>query len=244
MGGPFKPPPLIGLQGFALSIESAPERGKVSILWFNDYAGLSIRTPNYSLVVDPVDVDAGAFTQVDALLITHEHYDHLDTSLVSEIQGKTGCLVAADPTSHRMLSGVIPSDKLVRVEPGMDFEVGDVRVHVERSHHPPASTPVVYLITTEDGVCVFHTSDSLPYEGMRQIGERFKPDITFCTVGIAPGTSPKTGVEIAKLVRPKVAIPYHTMGTSALRSFADLLAREAPEIRCLVIERNKVYTLP
>jgi len=235
---------LIGLQGFALSIESAPERGKISILWFNDYAGISIRTPNYSLVVDPVDVDADAFTEVDAILITHEHYDHLDTSLVSRIQGRTGCLVAADPTSHRMLSRVVSSEKLIRVEPGMDFRVGEVSVHVERSHHPPASTPVVYLITTEDGLCIFHTSDSLPYEGMKQIGERFKPDIAFCTVGIAPGTSPKTGVEIAKLVRPRLAIPYHTTETSALRSFADLLAKEAPEVKCLIIERNKPYTLP
>jgi len=45
---------------------------------------------------------------------------------------------------------------------------------------------------------------------MRGIEERYKPDIALCTVGIAPGTSPRSGAEVTKLVQPRVAIPYHT----------------------------------
>jgi len=36
------------------------------------------------------------------------------------------------------------------------------------------------------------------------MGEKYKPEIPFCAVGITLGTSPKSGVEVAKLIRPKV----------------------------------------
>jgi len=227
-----------------VSIEHAPERGRVAVLWFNDYAGMTIRTPERTLVVDPADVDPNAFTSVDAVLITHEHYDHLDTSIVQAIQRRTGCLVVADPTSFRALGGVVPKDKLIMVRPGSELNVGNVKVRVEGCNHPPASTPVTYLITSEDGVCIYHTADSLPFPDMRRIGQDYKPHVVFCTVGIAPGASPEAGVEIAKLIQPQIAVPYHTRGTSNLQTFASILSREAPNIRCLVMERGKAYTVP
>ena len=211
--------------------------------WLNQYACVLLRMPGATLVVDPVGVSAREIGAVDAILITHEHYDHLDTNLVASIQAKTGCLVVADPTSSRLLARSVPGDKLITVEPGSQITVKDAKIYVEECNHPPASTPVTYLIES-GGLKVYHTADSLPFNRMAEIGETHKPDITFCTVGIAPGTSPETGVQIAKLVRPKVAIPYHTDRRADLRRFADLLAEEAPEIRCVVLERGEEFSYP
>ncbi len=225
-----------------MSIETKnPGKNELLFVWFNRYAGITIKTPTKTLVIDPVDVKPRDLKNIDALLITHEHYDHFDQSLVSEIHKLTQCMVVADPTSTRRLQNVIPTEKLRELQPGSEVKFGEVSVRAGKCNHPPAATPVSFIITSEDGVKVFHTADSLPFPEMATIGEREKLDIVFCTVGIAPGTSPETGVEIARLTKPKVAVPYHTGLSADLDKFAELLKREMPNVTCLIPEVGKIY---
>ena len=224
-----------------MTIEESPSKNEVFFVWFNRYAGVAIKTPTKTIVIDPVDVKARDFKAVDAVLITHEHYDHLDQPLVSEIQKMTNCMVIADPTSAQRLRNRVPSEKLHEVQPGSEVKVGEVSVKVEKCNHPPATTPVSFIITSEDGVKLFHTADSLPFPEMASLGETEKFDVVFCTVGIAPGTSPETGVEIARLTKPKVAVPYHTGSLEDQKRFDELLKKEMPNVTCLIPEVNKIY---
>jgi len=224
-----------------MSIETkTPNKNEILFVWFNQYAGVTIKTPSNTLVIDPVDIKPRKLQNIDAVLITHEHYDHLDQSLVSEVYKLTQCAVVADSTSARRLQNVIPPEKLHEVQPGSEVKFGEVSVKAEKCNHP-AATPVSFIITSEDGVKVFHTADSLPFPEMANIGEREKLDVVFCTVGIAPGTSPETGVEIARLIKPKVAVPYHTGSTEDLKKFAELLKAEMPTVKCLTPEVGKIY---
>lgn len=224
-----------------MSIEKkTPSKNEILFVWFNRYAGVTIKTPSKTLVIDPVDVKSRNFRNVDAVLITHEHYDHLDQPLVSQIHKLTQCEVVADPTSARRLQNVIPPEKLRAIQPDSEVKLGEVSVKAEKSNHP-AATPVSFIIKSEDGVKVYHTSDSLPFPEMAAIGKREKLDVIFCTVGIAPGTSPETGVEIARLTKPKVAVPYHTGLTQDLKKFAELLKKEMPKVTCLIPEIGKIY---
>jgi L-ascorbate metabolism protein UlaG (beta-lactamase superfamily) len=224
-----------------MSIAENPSKSEILFVWFNRYAGVTVKTPSKTLVVDPVDVKARDFVNVDAVLVTHEHYDHLDQPLVAEIHKLTQCMVVADPTSVRRLRNAIPTEKLHEVQPGSEVKLGDVSVNVERSNHPPAATPVSFVITSEDGVKIFHTADSLPFPEMAAIGDREKLDLVFCTVGIAPGTSPASGVDIVRLTKPKVAAPYHTSSASEQKKFAELLKKEVPKTTCLIPETGKIY---
>jgi L-ascorbate metabolism protein UlaG (beta-lactamase superfamily) len=228
-----------------MSIEAlTPKKGEISFVWFNNYAGVVIKTPSKTFVVDPVDVDSKAFKTVDVLLVTHEHYDHLSESIIRDIHNRTQCLVIADPTSFKRLRDTVASDKLRETRVGSEHTIDDILIRAESSNHPPATTPLTYMITSEDGVRIYHTADSLPFPEMRRIGEQYRPDVVFCTVAIAPGASPRTGVEIAKMIQPKLAVPYHTATNSDLNRFAEILSKEAPNIPCKVIERGKSYTYP
>ena len=224
-----------------MSIEKSPTKNEILFVWFNRYAGVTIKTPTKTLVIDPVDVKGRDFRDVDAILISHEHYDHLDQSTVSEIHKLTQCMVVADPTSARKLRNTIPTEKLQEVQSGSEVNIEKVSVKVEKSNHPPAATPITFIITSEDGVKVFHTADSLPFPEMTRIGEKEKLDVAFCTVGIAPGTAPETGCEIVRLTKPKVAVPYHTNSVSDQRKFAEILKKQMPKVTCLVPEVGKIY---
>jgi len=225
-----------------MSIENTvPEKNEVAFKWFNAFAGVTLKTPTKTLVIDPVDVNVKNFTTVDAILITHEHYDHLDGPLVRKMQEQTQCQILADPTTIKKLSNSISSENLREMKPGIEAKIDEVTVRAEMCNHPPAITPITFLITSEDGVKIFHTADSIPFPRMKDIGKEHKPDIAFCTVGIALGTSPQTGMEIVKLVRPKVAVPYHAASKVDLKSFCELLAKHVSNTKCLKAEQGNVY---
>ena len=192
-----------------MSIQKTPEKNSILFVWLNNYAGILLKTPSKTLAIDPVDVKPKTLQNVDAILITHEHYDHLDPRLIIEIQKETNCTIIADSASTKKLQHAIPNDKLTEIKPGAEIKIGEVSVKAEKSNHP-AQAPVTYIITSEDQVKVYHTADSLPFPELAKLGQKEKFDVVFCTVGIAPGATPQTGFEIAWLTKPQVAVPYHT----------------------------------
>jgi L-ascorbate metabolism protein UlaG (beta-lactamase superfamily) len=223
-----------------MPLEKIPEKNTILFVWFNHYAGILIKTPSKTIVIDPVDVKPRNLEETDAILITHEHYDHLDQRLIKEIQKRTGCQVIADPASTRSLKNIIPPSEMLEIRPGEETKIGEVTVKAEKCQHP-AAQPVTFIITSEDGVKTFHTADSLPFPEMAQIGEKEKLDIAFCTVGIAPGASAETGFEIARLTKPQIAVPYHTNSTASQKRFAEILKAQMPRTACLIPELNKIY---
>ncbi len=80
-----------------------------------------------------------------------------------------------------------------------------------------------------------------PFPEMAVMGEKEKFDVVFCTVGIAPGTSPETGFEIARLTKPQVAVPYHTNSADSQKKFTEILKKELPRTAYLIPELNKIY---
>ncbi len=223
-----------------MSVNKTPEKNSILFVWLNNYAGILLKTPSKTLVIDPVDVKAKRLQNIDAILITHEHYDHLDPPLITDIQKATDCTVIADAASAKKLQLAIPKEKLQAIKPGMETEIGEVSIKAEKSNHP-AQAPVTYIITSEDKVKVYHTADSLPFPELAKLGLKENFDVVFCTVGIAPGATPQTGFEIARLTKPQIAVPYHTATAASQREFAELLKNELRRTACLIPEQNKIY---
>jgi L-ascorbate metabolism protein UlaG (beta-lactamase superfamily) len=177
---------------------------------------------------------------VDAILITHEHYDHLDPRLVIEIQKASNCTIIADSASTKKIQHAIPAEKLQEIRPGTEIKMGEVSIKAEKCNHA-ALAPVTYIITSEDEVKVYHTADSLPFPELAIMGQKEKFDVVFCAVGIASGSTPQTGFEIARLTKPQVAVPYHTATASSQMEFAEILKRELSRTACLIPQQNKIY---
>jgi L-ascorbate metabolism protein UlaG (beta-lactamase superfamily) len=225
-----------------MSIQKIPEKNTVFFVWLNQYSGIMLKTPSKTLAIDPVDVKPKSLQGLDAILITHEHYDHLDPRLIIEIQKATDCLIIADVASAKKLQYAIPVEKLKEIKPGAETKIGEVSIKAEKCNHN-AQAPVTYIITSEDELKVYHTADSLPFPELATMGQKEKFDVVFCTVGIAPGASPQSGFEIARLTKPQVAVPYHTGSTASQTEFAELLKKELPRTACLIPQQNKIYQI-
>ena len=223
-------------------IPNKPGKNTVFFTWFNHYAGILLKTLTKTLVIDPVDIKANNLDEIDAVLITHEHYDHLDPPLIEEIQKANACNVIADSASTKKLRNIISKENIVEIKPGMEITIGEVTIKAEKCNHP-AQAPVTYVVTSEDNLKVYHTADSLPFPELAILGQKEKFDVVFCTVGIAPNATPQTGFEIARLTKPIMAIPYHAANVQNQREFAEILKRELPKTICLIPEQSKIYKL-
>jgi L-ascorbate metabolism protein UlaG (beta-lactamase superfamily) len=220
--------------------DKRPAPNSIHFSWLNNYACILLKTPTKTLLIDPTDVKVKTFPQLDAILITHEHYDHLDQRLIVDIQKNTNCTVIADQTSSQKLKQLLPQGKLITTNVGDQIKIGAVNITTKPCRHH-ATTPVTYLITSEDGVKVWHTADSLAYPEMAQVGKEDELDVVFCTVGVAQGASAESGSEIAWLTKPKIAVPYHTNSAESQRKFAQILKKELPKTTCVVPEVGKAY---
>ena len=225
-----------------MSIQKIPEKNAVLFVWLNPYAGILLKTPSKTLAIDPVEVKPKSLQGVHAILITHEHYDHLDPRLIIEVQKATNCIIIADAASTKKLQHAIPAERLHEIKPGVEIKIGEVSVKAEKCNHP-AQAPVTYIVTSEDEVKVYHTADSLPFPELAVMGQKEKFDVVFCAVGIASGTTPTTGCEIARLTKPQVAVPYHTATTVSQTEFAEMLKKELPRTACLIPQLNKIYQI-
>ncbi len=223
-----------------MSIQKIPEKNAILFVWINQYSGILLKTPTKTLAIDPVDIKVKNLKNIDALLITHEHYDHLDPRLVKEVQKNTGCQIIADPASAFRLKPHIPIDKLQVIRIGDEIKLGEVSIKAQKCEHN-AKYPNTYIITSEDGVKIYHTADSLPFPELAKMGQDEKFDLVFCSVGITVGASPETGFEIARLTKPPLVVPYHTNSQSSLNAFAQLIKQQLPRTACLIPEQNKIY---
>lgn len=209
------------------------------IEWFNDYSGVYVESEGRVVLFDPVDVFPSSYPKVDVIIITHEHEDHLDEALVKLLYDKTKCMVLSDTFSYRTLSKFIPKSHLKSLTPRSKAYLADFKIYTEKSNHP-AYEPITVVLETPDGLRIYHSSDSLPFEEMAYIPKKYGLiDVAFCSVGIAPRSNPRTGAEIAKLIKPRIAIPYHGY---KLKEFCSYL-RSEDKITCMIIEKNKKITI-
>jgi len=84
-----------------MSIKKTPQANTILFTWFNQYAGVILKTPSKTLVIDPVDIKTKKLQTVDAIRITHEHYDHLDPRWQLKYGGNRSYDVGFEPKRIR-----------------------------------------------------------------------------------------------------------------------------------------------
>lgn len=143
-------------------------------------------SPPRTIRMIPVPMDPADATLCDAVLVTHEHIDHMHPPSHRALVEDLGADLYAPETSHGAPAydgDVSVSDDHRRtVEPGEEFAVGDLDVHVRGADDPDAEEPVAYVVEHESGTFVA-AGDSRPAEAFEAVGEAFDVDVAAVAYG-------------------------------------------------------------
>ncbi len=179
------------------------------------HASLEIRYKGKSIQVDPVaqltkSIDyAAEFPKADCILVTHEHADHFDQALIGELRKEGTVLLTNDRCAQILGYGIplgyggqttLPELDGIRIEavPAYNTTQGHLQFH-------PKGRDNGYVLTL-DGFRIYiagDTEDIPEMAGLKDIDVAFLPCNQPYTMTV------QQCVNAAKMIGPKVLIPYH-----------------------------------
>lgn len=159
---------------------------------------------------------------VDAVVISHDHYDHLDESTIRAIRRwKTTFVVPLGVGAH-LASWGVPEDRIVELDWWESTGLGDLDIVAVPARHASGRS-LRRNATLWAGFAfigprhrVYYSGDTGFFPGLADIGNRFGPfDLAMIEAG-EYGRSwpdwhlgPEQAVHATKLVRAKVLLPVH-----------------------------------
>ena len=205
-------------------------------LTWHGHANFQISTPNLELIIDPWFEGNPSAVQgsddlktMDLVLITHDHDDH--TGQAVKIAQKTGAQVMAIVgTAQKLQEAGLPDTQIVN---GIGFNIGGtvdfqgIKVTMVQAFHSSASgAPVGYIITLEDGYCLYHAGDTGIFSSMELFGRLYAIDLALLPIGDIFTMGPKQAALACELLRCTSVVPMHWGSFPILEQATDTFARE------------------
>lgn len=186
------------------------------------HACVLVETDHARLLIDPGTMSQfEGVEELDAVLITHQHPDHVDPErLAALLSANPRAQLVVDPDSVDLVSGY---EHLI-ARPGDRLTLGGATVDVLGGIHAavygpvPGCTNSAYLV--DDGA-LLHPGDSF-----------FVPEQDVDVLGVAvdgPWLKISEAVDYVHAVGPRLAIPLHEGETTDPGKYAGMLAAFSPE---------------
>ncbi|WEL18183.1 MULTISPECIES: MBL fold metallo-hydrolase [unclassified Halorhabdus] len=176
----------LGCNGFVL------KDGAGTTIFIDPYLGTG--DPPRTVRMLPVPFDPRDVAAADAIVVTHDHVDHVHGPSQAPILAETGATFYAPDASLAVAEQAgwtdewdVADGQLSSVSIGETIEIGAFTLHVADANDPDAEEPVSYVIEHEAGT-FFHGGDARP-GAFESIGERFDIDLgvlAFGSVGMVP----------------------------------------------------------
>ena len=240
-----------------------PAPGSLRITWYG-HASALVETAGGRVLLDPVfgercspsevlgprrlhpvPVPVHRIPPVDAVVISHDHYDHLDLPTVTELvrTQRAPFVVPLGVGAHLERWGV-PQERIIELDWHEDTRLGGVTLTATPARHFSGRglardrTLWCSWVIEAGGRRVFYTGDTGYFDAFAGIGERYGPfDATLIQVGAyADGwpdihMTPEEGVATNLDVRGGLLIPVHwatfNLALHSWREPADRVWREA-----------------
>lgn len=192
-------------------------KGQIEIT-FIGHASLMFKWDHKVIYVDPW-LDGKSFESLpkaDIILITHDHYDHLDTKAIDKIL-KSNTQIYCNKSSIKSLGKKYKSKYLTN---GSKIKIKDLKIE---------AVPAYNIVNKQENGQPYHTKgegngyvisfkDKKVYvagdtENIPEMKNLKNIDIAFLPMNLPYTMTPEMVVNATKMIKPKVLYPYHTGNT-------------------------------
>lgn len=204
------------------------EQGSL-VFWWLYQAGIVFKSPGGTVAaIDPYLSDSvmrsyqlprnvaapldSTEAEVDALLATHSHEDHLDPDAAPAFMAHQSAIFIGPPMAVEKLTSLgVPTQRCTTVARGDVARVGDIKVRAVHARHMFGLEPTpdaVGFVVEVDGVSLYHSGDT-----------EYDSEIVSDTVGVTAslisinGTTGNMNVHEAAMLawrqQAKAAMPFH-----------------------------------
>ena len=233
----------------------AAAKGKTEVTWYG-HAAFVVKTPGgTALAIDPwinnpVNKDKTAIEKIqklDYILISHGHFDHVGDAVA--LQKKTGAkIVASFELGSQLAAAGVPKEAAgfeTLGNAGGVLQLNDeVAVALVPAVHSSsfqaaengpllyAGAPIGFVVQIKGGPTLYHTGDTAYFTEMKQVGERFHPDVLLTCIGGHFTMDPVDAALAARDTGAKNVVPMHygtfPVLTGTPEQFAKALKKSAP----------------
>ena len=193
-----------GEQVIPVSIDWQPirEHGGSSIT-FLKHASVMIKDVDRCILVDPVfseifwfikdftplEFDPREIPRPQHVLVTHGHYDHLDTSSLSSLNKNTHVIT---PLGYNEIFDALAMKNRTRLDWYDSYDDGRLKITLLPCNHWTMRNPLTgpnrslwgsYLIRLASGYTVYISGDTAYFDGFEQLGMEFNIDLAVFNVG-------------------------------------------------------------
>ncbi len=200
--------------------------GSLTLTFFK-HASLSITVGERVIYVDPVagKADYARLPKADLILVTHSHYDHLDTAVVETLSTSATDIVcdrtsaeAFEMNCHTMRPGSVAKPRdYVKIEAVAAYNTTPGHLQF----HPRDREDCGYVLTV-GGTRIYIAGDTEPTPELSALRDI---DIAFLPVNQPYTMTVDQAVAAVKAIRPAVFYPYH-YGETDEKTDIDRLLRE------------------
>ena len=176
----------------------------------------------------PVPINIEDLPDLDAVIISHDHYDHLDQQAIKALAVKTSAFYVPLGVGAHLEKWAIADDQIVELDWWDETIIGELKLVASPARHFSGrsiyrdNTLWASWVAVGPKHKIFFSGDTGFADFFEQVGERYGPfDITFIKVG-AYGRNwpdihigPDEALVIHRLVRGNLMMPIH-WGTFSL----------------------------
>lgn len=177
------------------------EDGTEITFTYYGHASIGLEAYGKHIYIDPVGENIAweEEPESDLILITHDHYDHLDTNAVNSLSGK------ADGFRQLSVGTILEPFEGITIEAVPAYNISPEQL----AFHPKERGDVGYIITIA-GKRIYVSGDTEDNEDVLAIKDI---DIAFVCCNKPYTMTVEQCVNVVKSIRPEVFIPYHYGGT-------------------------------